>query len=30
MHTMLADGLRKAAEGWTTVDEVMRVLNGEF
>ena len=27
MHTLLADGLRKAAEGWTTVEEVMRVCS---
>jgi type II secretory ATPase GspE/PulE/Tfp pilus assembly ATPase PilB-like protein len=30
MHTMLADGLRKAAEGWTTVEEVLRVLGVQF
>jgi len=27
MHTMVADGLRKAAEGMTTVEEVLRVTS---
>ena len=26
MHTLAVDGLLKAREGWTTVEEVMRVL----